>query len=109
MGLFSKAAIVGAGYYAYKHHQDKKKAQRGEVDFSNQNPNPNQKRDLSPNNNYYPNDNKSQYGGGNPDYYRDTRDSRAQLDYPQHQQNGNPSYSSFGTAGKQEYASGAKY
>lgn len=126
MGLFSKAALVGAGYYAYKHHQDKKKTQqRGEVDFSTQTQNPTQnpnqhqhqyqKRDLSPNpnNNYYPNnnDNKSQHSGGNADYYRDTitRDSRAQLEYPpQHHQNGNPSYSSFGTA-RQEYVAGAKY
>merc|ERR1711981_1139584 len=36
MGLLSKAAIVGAGYYAYKHHQNKKRAERGEIDPSQQ-------------------------------------------------------------------------
>merc|ERR1712072_346099 len=66
MGLLSKAALVGAGYYAYKHHQNKKRAERGELDMSNQ------KRDAP--NDYYPHDNKSQYGA-NADYYRD-RDSR---------------------------------
>merc|ERR1712072_1418986 len=95
MGLLSKAALVGAGYYAYKHHQNKKRAERGELDMSNQ------KRDAP--NDYYPHDNKSQYGA-NADYYRD-RDSKSQLKYPQ--QNGNPSYASFDR--KNEYASGAKY
>lgn len=93
MGLLSKAAIVGAGYYAYKHHQNKKRAERGEIDPSQQ------KRDAP--NDYY-HDNKSQYGA-NQDYYRD---SKSQLEYPQ-QQNGNPSYASFDR--KSEYASGAKY
>merc|ERR1711981_653940 len=79
MGLLSKAAIVGAGYYAYKHHQNKKRAERGEIDPSQQ------KRDA-------PND-----------YYHD---NKSQLEYPQ-QQNGNPSYASFDR--KSEYASGAKY
>lgn len=95
MGILSKALIAGAGYYAYKHHQDKKKAQRGEVDFNNQ------QRDLNAPgaaNDYY-RDNKSQYSdNGYP------RDSKRELDY---QPQGNPSYANFDR--KSEYAAGAKY
>lgn len=91
MGLLGKAALVAGGYYIYKRHQDKKKTQRGEEHFANQRDAPQMNS-----NDYYPRDNKSQYGDNNY-----PRDSKSQLEYPP-QHNANPSYASVDR--KSEYA-----
>lgn len=111
MGIFTKAAIVGAGYYAYKHYSDKKKAQQnGEM----AGPSNQQHRHISPPNysDNYRGDNKSQYqysdngcgANGYPREKHEYRESRRELDYPQQ----NASQATFATQ-QNEYASGAKY
>jgi hypothetical protein len=111
MGLISKAIVIGGGIWAYKHHQDKKRAERGESnhlaaerDAYNQRENPGQGQSQYGGNADYYRDTKSQYGGSNPDYY--PRDSKAQLEY-RPQQQPNPSYASFDR--RTEYASGGKH
>jgi hypothetical protein len=105
MGLISKAIVIGGGIWAYKHHQDKKRAERGESNHLAAERDAYAQRDGSNADYYRGGDNKSQYGNSQPDYY--PRDSKAQLEYSRQQQYGNPSYASFDR--KSEHASGAKY
>ena len=71
MGLLGKAALLGAGYYAYKHHSDKKKAQQGmSTPNNNGADNHSGKRDA-------PLDNYNNAGGANSDYFN-PRDNKSQ-------------------------------
>lgn len=88
MGIIGKAILAGGAYYLYKQRQEKKRAERGEVGFSNH-----QQQREAPND-YYPHDNKPQYTDNNA--Y--PRDGKRELEYPQ----SNPSYQSFEP--KREYS-----